>query len=305
MQIGFKTGPKNWDEGKQIVTEDGAKLCEVWFRIDKKDEYTDMLAWLQAQNVAIGLHHWGLIEGKYKTNLGSSHPTIRQKTIQQIKDTIDVGAALKNCAYVNAHCPAQGTEEVSFEQSTQILSKDYWSDIPTMEKLFFEAAAELFAYAKDKGVLLTIETLIGREPAGRQEDRTKCYDAGDMNFKTLLRLQDYAGYLANDITHTGSQICIETSDREEMWQQLLAFTQEAASITRLVHVNTLVEPFNGTDSHNGLLAEDWMAGAWPSREQVKELLALFKDRNDVLVIPEPKDKMRENYAALVALVKEI
>src|SRR5258708_1198468 len=104
MQIGFKTGPKNWQEGQKIVTEDGGKLCEVWFRIDKKDEYAEMLNWLGAQKVAVGLHHWGLIEGKYKTNLASTYPTIRQKTIQQIKDTIDVGASLADCAYVNVHC---------------------------------------------------------------------------------------------------------------------------------------------------------------------------------------------------------
>ncbi|MBI3251620.1 MAG: hypothetical protein HYZ62_01780, partial [Candidatus Andersenbacteria bacterium] len=95
MHIGFKTGPLTWAEGKRIVLEEGAAFCEVWFRIDKANEYTQMLTWLTAQSVSVGLHHWGLVDGKYKTNIASKNRTIRQKTIQQIKDTIDIGARME------------------------------------------------------------------------------------------------------------------------------------------------------------------------------------------------------------------
>src|SRR3989344_882128 len=110
MHIGFKTGPRTWEEGKRIVIEEGAKLCEVWFRIDKASDYTEMLDWLTAQGVSVGLHHWGLVDGRYKTNIASKNTNIRQKTLQQIKDTIDIGARIE-CAYVNMHCGAQAIEE--------------------------------------------------------------------------------------------------------------------------------------------------------------------------------------------------
>jgi hypothetical protein len=47
MQIGFKTGPRTWEEGKKIVEEEGARLAELWFRVDRASEYDDMLAWFE------------------------------------------------------------------------------------------------------------------------------------------------------------------------------------------------------------------------------------------------------------------
>lgn len=302
MQIGFKTGPNTWEEGKQLVLEDGAKLAEMWFRIDKAHEYADKFAWLAQQKVSVGLHHWGIIEGSYKTNLASVNELIRKATIQQVKDTIDVGARI-DCVYVNVHCGAQGTEKIAFDPYRQELLPIDFSDTTMAERLLMESAKEIFEYAQQRSVVLTIETL----PKLEQTDHTRAHthDAKNIHHRILLKLKSIGGYIANDIVHTGTQLFKDSVQLDQSWQELLAFTQEAADITRLLHINTVTEPFDGTDSHNGMLAEDFAAGAWPSLEQIKELLRLFKDRDDVFVIPEPRDNMQKNYRALVNLCQEL
>lgn len=301
MKAGFKTGPNTIAEGQKIVIEDGASFCEVWFRIDKADEYNDMLAWLQKQNVAVGLHHWGLIDGKFKTNIASSNTSIREQTIQQIKDTITIGADI-GCVYVNAHSGAQATETISFNPMTQALLVEDRASKELSEKLFLQSAEELFAFAKQKNVLLTIETLPALEPT---DSRLHTYDAGNMDYQTLLTMKEFGGYLANDITHTACQMFMKKTNQETVWQTLLDFTKEAASFTRLLHVNTLIPPFGGVDSHDGILEEDFKHGVFPNMEQIKRWLSLFENRPDVYVVPEPKTNMPENYRILRELVEQI
>lgn len=296
MQVGFKTGPTNFEEGKKIVLEEGATMCEVWFRVDKADEYSDMLAWLAKHNVRAGLHHWGLIDGTFKTNITSPDAHIRQETIKQIKETIDIGARI-GCAYVNAHCGARATEKISFVEDAQELVGFESADEQLSKNLFFEATGKLFKYARQQEVLLTIETLPGLEKRSGYA-RYDTYDPVSTNYRTLLTMAKKGGYIANDITHTASQIFLETQDIQLVWQRLYAFTKEAVPYTRLLHVNTFPPPFNGTDSHHGILPEDFEIGGFPSREQVSSLLALFKGRDDVFAVPEPQDKMRKNFLAL-------
>lgn len=299
MQIGFKTGPKNFEEGKRIVLEEGAKMCEVWFRIDRAREYDHMLAWLAQEKVAVGLHHWGTVRGNIKTNIASTNEEIRTTTLQQIKDTIDI-AADRGCAYVNAHCGAQATEKISFNPTRQELADEKRADESEAKKIFLALADALFGYAKERGALLTIETLTGREPAG-EHNRVDFYDSGTMRYSSLLEMGRRGGYIANDIAHTASQIMMEETDPARVWQKLFEFTKVAAPYTRLLHINTITPPFNGTDSHDGILPEDFALGGFPSLEQVRLFLAVFRGRDDVFVVPEPRDKMRENYLELQRL----
>lgn len=301
MQVGFKTGPKTWEEGKIIAREDGVKLCEVWFRIDKAEEYDSMLAFLAAEKVKVGLHHWGLIDGKYKTNIASGDEHIRTQTLAQIKDTIEIGAKIE-CAYVNAHCGAQANEIISFEPFEQQLLSTGKIHSAEAEKIFLESAAQLQEFAQRKGVTLTIETLPGAESATSRED---IYVPGNTPYLTLLQLSSIGAFMANDFTHTASQIMLATQDLSAIWNRLFEFTKTAAPITRLLHVNTVIPPFNGSDSHNGILPEDFSAGAFPTAEQIKELLRIFKDRDDVCAIPEPHTDMRKNTQALRALAQSL
>ncbi len=301
MQVGFKTGPNTWEEGQTIAREDGIKLCEVWFRIDKVREYDSMLRFLADEKVSVGLHHWGLIDGKYKTNIASGDEHIRRQTIQQIKDTIEVGANIE-CAYVNAHSGAQSNEMISFEPFEQQLLPTGTLSLAEAEKIFLESAEELQDFARHQGVTLTIETLPGAESATSRED---IYVPGNTPYSTLLQLGSIGALIANDFTHTASQMMLQTKDISIIGELLLEFTKTAAPLTGLLHVNTIIPPFNGSDSHTGILPEDFSAGAFPQEEQLKELLGVFKDREDVFVIPEPHSDMRKNTQALRALVESL
>jgi hypothetical protein len=82
-------------------------------------------------------------------------------------------------------------------------------------------------------------------------------------------------------------------------------TKKLALQTRLVHINTMPPPFNGTDGHLGILDKDFKKDVFPSREQIKLLLSSFSDRKDVWVIPEPFLDHVENTKALIKLIEEI
>ena len=276
-------------------------MCEVWFRIDKAGEYDGMLAWLAKQGVFIGLHHWGIVDDTYKTNIASTNTTIRQKTLQQIKDTIDIGERIE-CAYVNIHCGAQASEEISFGPTRQVLMEDWFAEKMQAETIFFESMAYLSGYAKEKGVLLTVETLPGLEA---RDTRLNTYEPGNISYVTILEAGKRGSFVANDITHTATQLFLEDTNPQSVWKNLMAFSQAAAPFTRLLHINTVSQPFVGVDSHDGLLPADFARNVFPSRAQIKQFLALFARRDDVFVIPEPHTHMQENYQALVQLVSEV
>lgn len=300
MQIGFKTGPNNWEEGKRIIAEDGAKMCEIWFRVDKAHEYREMLNHLKAQKVAFGLHYWGLIQNKYKPNIATHHQDIRGETILQMKKTIDV-AHKEGAVYVNIHPGILSIEEMDFgthRQAVSSLHEKTPSD--TARAITHENMEALHNYATTREVTLTVETLPAGEVPG--SDREEVYFPGDAPLVLLQELADKGFYVANDITHTASQIGLINSEDAFLWEHLLDATQALAPQTKLVHVNTVVPPWNGTDSHHGLLPEDYKVGAWPSLDRIAQLLSIFKDRDDVYIVPEPNNKMQENYRALVKLV---
>lgn len=299
MTIGFKTGPRTWEESKVIVEEDGATMCEIWFDVRKAAEYQPMFDWLAARKVKIGLHYWGLIDDKIKPNLCASNAHIRAATIDQMMQTITIAHEIK-AVYVNIHPGAQALEEMNFDRRTQELVPGEKVGEAKAWQALSESAKQLQDYAQQRDVLLTIETLPGRE-AEKYEARESLYDPGNASLDWLLKLGQQGNFIANDITHTSSTLAIVNNDPVVMWQGLMDFSRQAAAQTRLVHLNTMIPPFNGTDSHNGLLEEDWAGDAWPNLDQIREFLTLFKNRDDVFIVPEPRLNMRENYQQLTKL----
>lgn len=300
MNIGFKTGPKNWEsEGRALAAE--AAVCEVWFDVRRDKEYREMLAELAHQEVRVGLHHWGLVDGKYKTNLATNVRNVREATIEQIKRTIDRGADI-DCGYVNAHPGARWLEEQQFSPWRQKLVPGSETEAKEARELFLMAVEELQTYAADRGVLLTMETLPAREVKFGHGQRDAVYDPGNMSLEVLEEMVQSGGWLANDITHTIGQLAVQENDRAFMRQELLAFSRRVAEGTRVLHVNTVSPPFNGTDSHDGITPEDFDRGVFPDSSEVRDWLAVFSGRGDVFVIPEPQDGTAiDNYRALEAM----
>lgn len=305
MIIGFKTGPKTWAEGKKIVVENGARMCEIWIDITKVEEYLQPLQWFADHNVAVGLHYWGIIQDSIKPNFATLDETIRDATIQQMKIAIDLAQSIK-AVYVNVHPSGQFLEQLDLVKRHQQPLSDNITPTADYEALLLAGASELRDYAVRQNVLLTFETLPGRDNRDFSI-RGIPYDSGTPTLAQMKRLGEAGCYLANDITHTAGQLAVgcEHSDsqiRDCMWTGLLHFTQVIAPYTRLIHVNTVIPPFDGSDSHNGLLPVDFAAGAFPSLEQLQQLLRIFTDRHDVFVVPEPDQSMTENYLTLRQLV---
>lgn len=276
-------------------------MCEVWCRADQLAQYEEPLAWFRRHHVVVGLHYWGVCAGNILPNVATRHAPVRAESIRQIKHTIDF-ARRHDCVYVNIHPGALFLEQIIFEPLTFGRIEESATERAAAEQLMNEAALELSAYAAAGGVVLTIETItryMKRRPL--EETRDDFYDPGTMTLPYLAQLSRAGVYLANDITHTAAALPVTMPTRHELWEGLKDFTAQTARQTRLLHVNTLSAPYNGTDSHDGVTAEDWRRDVFPSREQVTALLNLFADRSDVYAVPEPLHNMADNYQALAYL----
>jgi len=278
-------------------------MCEVWFNYKKASQYQEMFEWLRDRKVSIGLHYWGVAEGDIKPNLATHHTLVRDEIMDQMKRTIDIGASI-NCAYVNVHPGSERLEKIDFDNERQFMTDHEATPPDEAAKLVVTAARELHDYAESKDVLLTIETIPGRE-APDFTNRENLYDPRNTTLATMKAMGQTGIFLANDIAHTAGALAMDVSSENEMWPALYNYTREISRATRLIHLNTLTPPHNGADTHDGIRDEDFKAGVWPDKDQVKDILKLFRDRDDVYVVLEPRQYMPENYRALVSLVSSI
>ena len=303
MILGFKTGPKNFEEGQRIVTELGASMCEVWFNVTQHKEYKDMLAWLGKHGVGMGLHHWGVIDGNKKTNLATNNEHIRNETIAQVKKTIDIGADI-GCVYVNVHPGAQALETIDFTNWKQTMLDDELTPAEQSRDLLLAAAAELHQYATEKNVTLTFESITARE-AVQSDMREQVYNPGNTTLASMELLQAQGNLLANDISHLGTQLLVDGEDPNIAWEKAMDFSRRTAPATRLIHLNVITPPYNGTDSHDCITDEDFAQETFPSKEGFIDFLTLFTDRDDVYAVPEPKQDVTQNYLALKAFAESL
>ncbi|MEO6077966.1 MAG: TIM barrel protein [Candidatus Andersenbacteria bacterium] len=301
MILGIKTGPKNFEEGQATVTDAGARMAEIWFDVTKAFEYNDMLEWLTKHNVAIGLHHWGIVDKNLKTNLATQDEAVREETMRQIKQTIDIGASI-GCAYVNAHPGAEALETIDFTNWKQTMLEDKTTPEDIARNLFLQAAQELTAYAQSKQVLLTLESITARESA-INHDRFDIYDSGNMSLDALEEATKNGAWFANDISHTGTHLLVEHENKSKAWEELINFSTRLAPRTRLIHMNIITPPYNGTDSHDGITDADFSQDTFPDKQGVIAFLQLFKNRGDVYVVNEPKGGVMGNFKALQKLAE--
>ena len=303
---GFKTGPRNWAEGREIVEQEGAQLGEIWFNVLELEQYKPELAWFTERDVQLGLHHWGLVGSCYKPTLVTNHEALRQETIDQVKQTIDFGREI-SCAYVNAHPGARLIEEVDFTVDQQSLAAGLEPTPPEQaQQRLEEAAHELSAYAREREVVLTFETVPARERPDWSRRDQEVYDSGNTRLPELLSIANQGSLIGNDISHTAAHAAVENPERDFMWREVMQRSKELASQTRLLHINTMSEPFNGTDSHDGITDDDFANDVFPNREQLKDWLRLFNDfDHEIFAVLEPSTNMRGNYQALVKMLEEL
>ncbi len=286
------------------MQQDGATMCELWFRVDQANQYTEMIRWLKERHVSIGLHYWGLVRKNIKPNLAANDAEVRQATIEQVKNTIDIAARTES-VYVNVHPGAVHLEELNLKNWQQRMIAQAGATEAQAQKLFLDAAGQLDQYARGRGVMFTVETLCGLEIPAR-EKRNEPYDPGNLPLSVMKRWCQIGGWLANDISHTLTNIARRGIDEATAWEQTEQFTQETAEQTKLLHINTISPPLAGTDSHDGITPDDFARGVFPSQAQIKKFLAVFAARDDVIAVPEPQDgTMQANYRALKEIIEDL
>jgi hypothetical protein len=302
MKIGVKIGPKNWREALGQVEPE---CVELWFRLERKDEYGEMTDELRKRNIPFGIHFWASIDGKYEPNLAYEAESIADRSEGLIKETVDIASRI-NATYVNIHPGSFTLKLLDFEKMelTVVPGKEVGVEQGRISLL--RRIMKLHEYAKSKNVLLLTETLPKNETSHWRDmtGRNNPQMSKNIPPEVLVDLGKQGTWVTNDFSHTASSII--SDDRNVIWNYLWDMTNKLAPFTRLIHLNTVLPPFNGTDSHNGVLSEDFAANVFPTKDQVMQLLSLFINRDDVWLIPEPEiEKMVYNYQAIQEIVKTL
>jgi endonuclease IV len=302
MKVGIKFGPS---EGIDRLQKSGAKYAEVYFRLDWKEKYTELFEYMRQNEVQFGLHFWALVKGKYNANLAYNRDGIADESERLIKETIDI-AAENGAYYVNYHPDSLRLKELDLDkQEFRLVPGAEVTESKGFETLLHHSE-NLKEYGEKKGIKTYVETVPIYDPSHFREDDKQ---SGRLNpvkvlgFPTrqLIELGKRGFDICFDIAHAACQYPDET--KEIIFEKTLKDAKEIAPYTKLVHINTFLPPFNGTDSHNGILEDDFSQDVFPDREQYDKILGVFKQYPDIWYIPEPQiDKMVENYFELKKLL---
>lgn len=300
MIAGIKIGLEDYKEKIPLTR---AKFAEVYFRFDKSELYPDLFLTLKQKGLAAGLHYWGTVRNNFLYNLAHPNKEIRQETLAQIKQTIEIACCYK-LKYVNVHPGNYRLVKINLNQHT-FEDGGYAVDKKIGWEILLENIKILHRYALERNVLFLVETVPKYySPVWYSlRSRLKPLDLADPDVKTLIDIANKGFFVANDLGHT---LANEVSDnRSYLFKKLKERTVLLAKQTKLIHINTVNPPFNGTDTHNGILESDFQAGVLPTKSQLKEILSLFKNRNDVFLIPEPLEKHEENFLVLQEIIRSI
>ncbi len=295
MQIGLKVGPANWHA---TLSRSTPECAEVWFRLDWAKEIEPIYAALTEKHIPFGIHFWAITSEGFEPNLAISQDNIAAESQELIKQTIDIADRV-GAFYVNVHPGALRRKHLDLDKSRIVVLDSQPIDEAAALKTLLQSAQELRQYAEKKQVLLLFETLPRHEVAGWSDspDQRPVQEADNLSPEFLLRLGESECSLTNDFGHTLASY--PELQGEPLQNALIETTEKLAPFTRLIHLNTVCPPFNGTDSHNGILPEDFQQNVLPTEAVCKNLLAQFREREDLWVVLEaPIEKMVENYETL-------
>lgn len=298
MHIGIKVGP---DDGIEVLQKSQAKYVEVWYRVDWKEKYLSLIKYMQDKDITFGLHFWGMVDGKYFPNLVYFKDGIIEKTEKLIKLCID-DAAEFGAFYVNYHPESYRKMILNLDTSTMAIEPRMEVNEREGYESLLNYSLQLKKYADLKHIQLYVETVPPFVPSnfGNDEGRLEPVHSKGMETGKLIELGKQGVSITYDIEHAGAHYF--NLSRQEAYQKMLEETRAIAPYTKLLHIGTTVQPFNGTDSHNGILEEDFRQNVFPNKKQLINIVNQFKNNEDIMMIPEPhKEKMIENYFALQKL----
>ncbi len=300
MKPGIKIGLLNW---RKRLEKSQPAYVEVYFMVPQFKEYQAMFSYLKKKEVKFGLHFWAKLKNDYMPNIVFKGK-VAGESCELIKQAIDIAAGA-GAHYVNIHPGSFRLKKIDFIGRKVIVSHQQ-VDFAKGKKELFKNAKMLDNYAKKKGVLFLIETICKREAAnwsGKKSARLKTQNALNVNSQTLYELAKKENIsLNNDFGHTLTETI--SDNRKKIFKNLFLTTKKLAPFTKLIHSNTTPPPFNGTDAHCGLLESDFKNKVLPNKTEIIKLLKIFKDREDVWLIPEPLKSHVANFKSLKKLIKK-
>lgn len=301
MTLGIKVGPQQ--SSIHDLTETGVSFAEVWYRPDRPDDYTELFSWCGSHDISLGLHHWSLTQEGFWQTFAYPGERISTESELAIQTTIDHAAAL-GAVYVNIHSGSLRRVLYDFQtHEPQIVSAPV--DRPTGIQHAIGTIMRCDAYARSKGILLTVETTPPSiYPAGHEFDKTSDpVDISELSVSEFAHMMPSV-HIANDFSHTAAG-CISDS-RSQVYNHLVLTTQKLFPQTRLLHVGFDIDPYNGTDFHDSLSNPYFVSSnrAVPNMSELIRLLAPFTKRPDVYALVEPVTDHIGNYKILADLVRK-
>lgn len=292
MTLGIKVGPQKQSFNDLELTQ--APFCEVWYNICKKDDYTDLFEIVKRRNMEVGLHFWGHLDDQTWTNIAYPDSRVISESMALMKETIDI-AATHHFQYVNIHPSNYALSKIDFEkQSFELLTPPAPDSV--CEQTFFEHLTALNTHAHNRGVVLLIETVPHLDTNGWRgtSPRLRPINLYAPDNSLIVKASTMGFTIANDFGHTSCTV--QSDNRSIIWQHLNRMTHQLFNQTRLLHLAYIIPPYNGTDYHSHLDADQFDSElAVPNKQELIQLLHLFKDRSDVWALVEPDGRHVENY----------
>ncbi len=303
MKVGIKVGPTGW---QKILSKTKPDCCEIWFRLDWYKQYLSLFKYLNKQKIPFGLHFWATVDGKYFPNLLGLHDQIAEKTFLLIKQTIDI-ANKWQASYVNFHPESYRLNLLDLDKKTiTTLNPNELIDRKKSFKQLLFYLKKIRNYTNKKKVIPFLETVPKYVPANFHEvkkGRANPQHSEGLETEKFFELSKSGYPICFDIGHTTAQCII--NDRKKLFNYLMNAVKKMMPTIGLVHITTTIPPFEGTDSHNGILEKDFKKNIFPNKKQFIQFLSLFKDK-DVWLIPEPqKEEMAANFFSLKKIVTSL
>lgn len=279
------------------LKETGARFAEVWFQINRAADYNGIFEYLKLQKIEAGLHFWGTLSSGYLANIADpSDPERLNESVDLIKKTLEI-AAKNHFRYVNIHPGSAAKIRVelkkwTYQEITQMVS------LKDAENCFLANAQNLNDYARKLGVLLTVETIPPRVLSGSLDERIsdiKVINAYELPITTIYRAAGQSIMIANDFSHTAANFS-DLNNPQLIYEALLKTTEKLFPVTKLIHIGFINNSFTGTDYHGSLDDKIFLENKTvPNLEELKKLLKLFKNRDDVRGLVEPVKDHIKNY----------
>lgn len=293
MILGIKVGPDK--QSFLDIAQANAPFAEVWFNINRADDYNDLFSELKRRRMQVGLHFWGILNDGICAGFGYPDKPILNQSAILVKKTIDI-AARNAFQYVNIHPGSRAIVKMDLDR----MDYPYVSGpipLPQAQDIFLSEVSKLHTYAHNRGVILTVETvsrLVVKTDWYAPLSRQKPLDIYQLPVASIQAAGDRGIAVANDFVHTATD---PVSDNpQDIWKFLYDATQMLAPVTRLIHLGFLVPPYNGTDFHDHLDNPLFQTNqAIPNKHQMIDLLKFFQNRDDVWILVEPNGRHVENY----------